>query len=494
MSDYKENNGIEPLPPTEYVDGEGTQALDEVAETALPETQLLEDDTAADVPATQALEDAPATETQASDEADEEKEQENEDEDEGELCLMCGEKPADKSFGEDYDLCADCRKSLIKSPLRFGGFFTVVILFCVGLWGFMFSAGQTGTITAVTDGDKYYSENKLNSAIEAYSQANNIGFKGAKKLIRTAYKSGYLSSINSAVETYFYDATALEEGEKLTFAEKAGKANLNAPWNKDVKQIYVEYNNAMNAYETYYAYLAQYDEQLYYGTIEPKEIPYDDIMKQYKQLKGETQKPSDLAFINYCEYYLNLICEKGSQKQYEALTQVAAAAPEYDWLYLTPLAELNVKLGNYDEALENCEALEKKNAEDVYGEYYRSQIYRMKQDYEAALDIALKMVEEYEVTGFYYAYYEAAINCFLLGDYERAKEYSTVCYEGAYQNLQTVNMHGLICKLTDDEAGYEAVVALLTENNLEISPTVEQFLKGEITAVQMFNERERAFE
>ncbi len=477
MDDYKENNGLEPVENDEVAVGE--EPAQQLAQNAV-EPEEIEADSA------EKNETDDADGISITPQEEEEKEQE--------LCILCEERPADKSFGENYDLCEVCRKSLIKSPLRFSGFLAIVALFCVSIWGFVFTASQLNTLSAVIQGDTYIESNNLNRAIGQYSSAGNIGFKTARKLVDAANKSGYLSSINSAVTTYFYDAAALEEGEKLTFAEKAGKANLNAPWNKKVKTISAEYNSAMNAYEKYYAFLAQYDEQLYYGTITAEEVPYDDILKQYEAAKKEATEPADLAFINYCEYYLAVICQKDAQVQYDALKETARLAPEYDWLYLTPLAELNVRLGNYDEALENCEALEKKNADDLYGEYYRAQINRMQGKYEEALKISEAMIAEYDESGFYYAYYEAAIDCMLLGDYEKAKEYNGVCYSGEYLNEQTANLQALLCKLTKDEAGYEAVVEMLKGYEIEISPTVEQYLSGKITAEEMFNEREVAFE
>lgn len=477
MDDYKENNGLEPV-ENENVSG-GDEPVQETAQNAVES-----DDNMADGNENNEISDADGISITP----------QEEEEKEPELCILCEERPADKSFGENYDLCAVCRKSLIKSPLRFSGFLAVVVLFCVCIWGFVFTSSQLDTVSAVLDGDKYLENNNLNRAVSMYSSGGNIGFKTAKKLVNAANKSGYLSSINSAVSTYFYDASALEEGEKLSFADKAGKSNLNAPWNKKVREIYADYNAAMDAYEKYYAFLSQYDEQLYYGTITAEEVPYDDILKQYEEAKAEATESADLAFINYCEYYLAVICQKGTQAQYDALKETARLAPEYDWLYLTPLAELNIRLGNYEEALENCEALEKKNADDRYGEYFRSQINRMQGKYEDALKMAEDMIADYDESGFYYAYYEAAINCMLLGDYKKAKEYNDISYGGEYLNEQTANLQALLCKLTDDEAGYNQVVEMLAGYEIEISPTVEQYLKGEVTAEEMFNEREVAFE
>lgn len=480
MDDYKENNGLEPVPEEETVSG-GDAPAEETAENNVQPDEIQEE--------TQNEEGILIT---PQDESDEEPATEEE------MCILCGEKPADKSFGENYDLCADCRKSLIKSPMRFSGFLAILVLICVGVWGLIFSANQSSTLMGILEGDDFAADNHLYSAISSYSYSGNIGWKTAKRMIHAYNDSGYLSGINSAVTTYFYDATTLEEGDTLTFAEKIGKTNLNAPWNKDIKKIYTDYNDAMAAYQTYYAYLAEYDEQLYYGSITAEDIPYGEVNDKYEAAKKETESVIDRAFIEYCQYYLAFMCGKDLQTQYSYLSKVAEIAPDYEWLYLTPLTEMNVILGNYDEAFKGCDALEAANADDVYGEYYRAQAYRRQGDYDKALEKIEAMVEDYENTQFYYAYYEAAITAFLMGDYDKAFEYSEICYgggtSGVYCNEQTVNFHALVCKKLGDEAGYKAVIEFLKGYEMEISPTVAQYFNGEITAEEIFNEREAAFE
>lgn len=471
----RESNGLEPVNGESFGDGN-------IPETAEPENTNQPEDIQAEI--TDELDGGiPIT-----------PEENNEETDEGELCILCGENPADKSRGEDYDLCADCRKRLIKSPLRFSGFLAVLSLFCISVWGFMFLIGQSNTLVGVMEGDEYLSSNHLYKAVSSYSSAGNIGWKTAKRMIKAYNDSGYLSGINSAVSTYFYDATALEEGDTLTFAEKAGKSNINAFWNKDVKTISDDYNAAMASYQTYYAYLSTYDEQLYYGEITPEEIPYDEVIAKYEAAKSDATAKNDLAFINYCEYYLAYMCGKDSQTQYNYLNEVKNIAPDYQWLYITPLTELQIAVGEYDAALENCDLIAATNADDVYGEYYKAQIHRMQGDSEKALAKAEELIADYENSGFYYAYYEGAINAFLIGDYDKAFEYSEFCYNGDYLNEQTANFHALVCKKLGDEDGYNAVVEMLKGYEMEISPTIAQYFNGEITAEEMFNEREVAFE
>lgn len=481
MDDYKENNGLEPVPEEEDVSGGDVPAAEETENTIQPE----------EIQETENGEEEGILITPQDDTADEPA-------DEAEMCILCGEKPADKSFGENYDLCADCRKSLIKSPMRFSGFLAILMLFCAGVWGLLFAANQANTLMGVLEGDEYAAENRLYTAISSYSASGNIGWKTAKRMIDAYNKSGYLSGINSTVTTYFYDASSLEEGDTLTFAEKAGKSDLNAFWNKDIKKIYTDYNDAMAAYQEYYAFISGYDEQLYYGSIAAEDIPYDEVNAKYDAAMNDAESVVEKAFIRYCQYYLAYMCGKDTKVQHGYLAEVAEIAPDYGWLYLTPLTEMNVLLGNYEEALAGCEALEAANADDLYGEYYRAQAYRRQGNYTEALEKCEDMIADYDNSQFYYAFYEAAITAFLMGDYDKALEYSDTCYgggtSGVYLNEQTVNFHALVCKKLGDDDGYNAVVEFLKSYEMEISPTVTQYFNGEVTAEEIFNEREVAFE
>ena len=90
MDDYKENNGLEPIPEEEKV--QDTPDVPEMPEDTTPTEEIQEEENTAN-------EDAgiPITEPENNDEPDE-----------PEMCLLCGEKPADKSFGESSAFMRCC--------------------------------------------------------------------------------------------------------------------------------------------------------------------------------------------------------------------------------------------------------------------------------------------------------------------------------------------------------------------------------------------------
>ena len=399
---------------------------------------------------------------------------------------MCGEKPADKSFGEDYDLCADCRKRLVKAPISFASILFFILIIGVCFFGFLLSASQLSTLQAVSDAYDQAGSNHLYSAIKSLSSAGNIGWKTAKKAVSLYNDSGYLSGIASMVDAYFYDASASSD-TKLTWADKVGKGNLNAPWNKKVKKISSDYNVAMDAYEKYYAYFSEYDEQLYYGEIAVKDVPYDDLIKKYETAKQTENESSGLAFISYCEWYLANMCEKGLETELQYMKGVQEAAPDFTWLYLTKLTELQINTGDYEAAEANCKRMLEINADDYYGEYYRAMILRRQGKYDEAIEMMDAVIADYENNGFYYAYYEAGINAFLKNDIKKALSYIKVCYEGEYLNYNTANFYALLNKLDNNEEEYQAALDMISSNQAQLSPTVEKYLKKQITAEEMFN-------
>lgn len=418
---------------------------------------------------------------------------EEEPEDEAELCILCEEKPADKSFGEDYDLCADCRKRLIKSPFRFSGILALLVVICIGVFSTILLTNQTETLVAVVAGDEAYASNNLLTAMQSYAQAGNIGWKTAKKLVKAYDKSGYMSGISNVVDAFFYDATELGEDEAMTYSFKAGKVNINSPWNKDVKAIRDDYDNAMDAYEKYYAFISEYDQKVYYGEISVDEIPYDEVIGKIDAALAEDNTKHGIALANYCKYYIAAMCGEDQQVQQEFINTVEKAAPEYEWLYINTATELAIRSGDYEKAQAYCERINEINAEDVYGTHYQAVIKRYQGDCKGALAITEDLIDHYEDNGFAQAFYEGAIEAFLLGDYEKAEEYAGACYEGEYLNEQTANLYALICKVTGDEEGYKGVVDMLKDYDLEISPTVQEYVDGKLTAEELFNEREVPF-
>lgn len=409
-----------------------------------------------------------------------------------EPCALCGEKPADKSFGPDYDLCADCRKKLIRTPVKFSGLITfIVMLALVLVGGYLSVLGQAGTYANVADAMQASQDKKCYSVINSLQQTSGMGWKSASLLVKACDLSGYMSPLQDVIGTYFYDKNASEDVTPLTWEDKVGKSDLNAPWNKEVREIYDSYKEISAAYEKYYKIFSEYDEKLYYSEITASDVPYDDIYAQLEAERTKTEDKAELSMIGYMENYIANMCDRSEEEQIAALEICRDETPEYTWLYLNNLTETYILAGEYDKAEECCKQIEERNAEDKFDEFYRAKIANGKKDYDKAIELLEGIIKDYEDNGFYYAFYEAAVNYALKGDLEKAKEYLTRCViQQEDVTYNSVNLYALVCKELKDNDGYKAAESLLNQNYYEISPTLDKYFKGKLTLEEIFSQKQ----
>ena len=380
MDDFKESNGLEP----------------EVQDDNINESPVVPEAPENNEPAEEIQAEENTVSTDAGDEGGIPITEPESDTDtaEPEMCILCEEKPADKSFGEHYDLCADCRQSLIKSPIRFKGFLALVTMLVLSVWGMMFLGSQLTTLEAIEQGYTYIEENKPESALESIASQSNIGWKTASKVAELCYEMGSVDDVSYLVDMFFYDETAVEEGKELTWADKVGKSDLNAPWNKDLKAIYsfvLEINDYANTHsELFYKYY----EQLYYGEITEKEIPYDELIKQYGEKLNAAESNLEKGMINYYMLALSSICGKDAETQLKYCSAVAENAPECTWLYQDNLITLYIQTGDYAKADEYIAKLRETNPESVYADRYEAISLRYQGKYEEAKQFALSKFEK----------------------------------------------------------------------------------------------------
>lgn len=415
-----------------------------------------------------------------------------------ELCILCEKNAPDKSYGEDYDLCAECRQNLIRSRFRFKGILALIaVLGCV-MWSCTFLANQGTTIQAINEGYKHLKESNLNSALQSFGTVSAMGWKTARNLIDVCIKLGSVDDANYLLTTYFYDEAALDENgqpQVLEWTDKIGKADINAPWNKGVKEKY-DFINRINGYANEYSELFyQYYEKLYYGEIKPEDIPYDDLIKQYDEMEAKAETDEGRGIINYYKLALSSICNKDAEIQYGYCVKLAELIPECKWMYEENLVMLSVRMGKYDEATAMIAEMRATNPENVYANLYEGLIYRHKGKYDEAMKIFETIIADIENNGLYDAYYEALVCQFMAGNYEKAYEYAAQLFDGQqYLTYEIIYFYAMLSEQLGIEGGYEAAADLLETNNEKLSPTVDKYIKGEITAEQLFKNGEVVFE
>lgn len=415
-----------------------------------------------------------------------------------ELCILCEKNAPDKSYGEDYDLCAECRQNLIRSRFRFKGILALIaVLGCV-MWSCTFLANQGTNIQAINEGYKHLKESNLNSALQSFGTVSAMGWKTARNLVDVCIKLGSVDDANYLLTTYFYDEAALDENgqpQVLEWTDKIGKADINAPWNKGVKEKY-DFINRINGYANEYSELFyQYYEKLYYGEIKPEDIPYDDLIKQYDEMEAKAETDEETGIINYYKLALSSVCNKDAEIQYSYCVKLAELIPECRWMYEENLVMLSVRMGKYDEATAMIADMRATNPENVFADLYEGLIYRHKGKYDEAMKNFEAIIADIENNGLYEAYYEALVCQFMAGNYEKAYEYAAQLFDGQqYLTYEIIYFYAMLSEQLGIEGGYEAAADLLATNNEKLSPTVDKYIKGEITAEQLFKNGEVVFE
>ncbi len=419
--------------------------------------------------------------------------------DENELCILCEKNAPDKSFGEDYDLCTECRRRLIRSRFRFKGVLALIAVISCALWGFMFLSNQGANIETMNEGYKYLDEKKPNEALSRFGSVYNMGWKTARKLIDVCFNLGSIDDVNYLISNYFYDDTAVvtnENGtvEKLQWKDKAGQSNVNAPWNKEVKKMY----DFITSIDTYASacndVLYPYTSKLSNGTIKVEEIPYDELIKKYDEMEAKATTNAEKGVINYYKVAASSVCEKDTKVQYEYCLKIAEYLPECTWMYLDNLVVLSIRSGYYEDADKHIKTIIEINGESDYTDLYYSLNLRYQGKYDEAM-VYLEKIMANPSSELSDVYYEALLCQFLSGNYEKAYEYASLCFNDEYYlTVETINFYALLSKKLGMDTGYDAAANFLSQAEMKLSPTVDKYLNGEITNEQLFRNGEVVFE
>ena len=84
---------------------------------------------------------------------------------------------------------------------------------------------------------------------------------------------------------------------------------------------------------------------------------------------------------------------------------------------------------------------------------------------------------------------------YMAGNYEKAYEYASLCFNDEYYlTYETIYFYAMLSEQLGMKGGYQAAVDLLATNKETLSPTVDKYLNGEITAEQLFKNGEVVFE
>lgn len=468
MDDFKENNGIQPVdePDNTPDSPENTNPPEDIQANEDPGIAITEPDTA-----------------------------EGESVPEEEMCILCGEKPVDKSQSQSSDLCSDCRNMFMRTPLRFKGFLAVITLIALSVTGILMLYPNISTITTVSDFYMDVEQGNYSEALSKISQSDvtTIGWKTAGMIAEFCYNIDLPDDLTYLTEQFFYDNDTAEDA--LTWSDKVGKSNLNAPWNKELKEKY-NYVIELDAIaDEQSAIFSEYYDKLYYGQITEKDIPYDELIKQYEDKLATATTNEEKGLINYYMLALSSICGKDTETQLNYCEQIVEFIPNCRWVYLDNIVTLSIQAGKYDQAREYIDVLSKSNPDNAnYAKRYNAMLMRYEGKYDEAMAEIEAIIDDIATNGIYEAYYDALICQLLAGDYESAYSYAKDCFEQQnYLTVESINLYAILSKKLDQK-GYDDAVAFLEQYDMKISPTAEKCINGEITIEQLFKNGEVVFE
>lgn len=406
---------------------------------------------------------------------------------EEELCKCCGEQRRDKSFGENYEYCRSCREAMRRYPLSIPGVITLAAIVFVAVVSVFSFASDFVMYNTVREGDKYLAENKVYSALDSYEGAisafedkdilaQKLHLKSIKIIYNTMPDGVYsmsdivkktgvaLTSFEAQLPIYRQYADIYEEAQVLYGTMQAFYTLIN-------NQKYAEYD---------FENEKQYQEMMTeIGSIIDEQVTVISIDKKNSQLV-----PSSEAMVRFCQYMF-AYSNGHYDDSYQYMNKVYELKPEYLWLYAYELGLAELQIGNVDKAQALADALYNSNAElpDAYA--LKSTISRLRGNNKKAvkwaedgLAVSENSTELYRVK---------AMALIANGDYEEAKKAVDTAMESDGYGLLYMTAIVIENELGNDDKVKE-LKETLKENNVELSEKIKKYLKGEISAQEMFTE------
>ncbi len=402
-----------------------------------------------------------------------------------ELCKCCGEQRRDKNYGENYEYCIACREAMRRYPLSVPGIITLAAMVFIAVVSVFSFAADYNIYNTVRQGDKYLSENKLYSALDSYEGAisafndenvlaENLYYKNIKILYHSMPDGIYaMSNITSKIETVLSDIES-----------KIPLYSSYVDMHKEVQVLYGTLNEfyAMLNDEKYAEYDFKDEEQYKetmteIGSIIDKQVTVTSLDKKTSELV-----PASEVIVRYCQYMF-AYANGHYADSYQYMNKVSELEPSYLWLYAYELGMAELQKGNKEKAQFLADALYESNSELPDAFALQSIICRLSGNIDSAIEWAEKGIEVssentelYRIKAMAYA---------ADGDFESAKKIIDEVLETDNYGMLTMT-----AMVVENELGNKDRVKelkdIMKENNVEISEKTQKYLKGKVSAQDMF--------
>ncbi len=404
-----------------------------------------------------------------------------------ELCACCGERRRDKSFGENYEYCAECRENMKKYPISWQGVATAVVMIGIAIFSIITFAGDFKAYDYGYKAEKYLKETKLTSAINSYDSCvtlfkeNEVNaqkmYFDCAKLVFNTMDSGMNSMqfVNLLIE----DCVTPEQSRNLLYGS--------------IMDVYYENKLLLGTMNEFYS-ITEKEEYAEYDA-EDEEM-YEKIMADIEgiaskeiavvSLDGKTTEmmPASEAIVRFCQY----IFAYSSNKYDESIAymrMVRELKPEYYWLYGYELGMAELQNGNAEDARGLAKEMMAQNRENPNAYLLHSAVDRMTGKYENAVswtEDGLKAAPESHELYRYKAMAHVA-----LGQYNDAEDAISKALDLKQYTLGYMTAIVIENELGNTEA-VEEMKSTLEEDEVELTEKMNNYLKGKITAKQMFTE------
>lgn len=406
---------------------------------------------------------------------------------EEELCQCCGEQRRDKSFGENYEYCKDCREAMRRYPLSIPSIIILAaVVFAAVVSVFSFAA-DFDIYNTVRQGDEYIAQNKLYSAFDSYDGAisafededvvaKKLYLKTAKILYHTMPDGVYsMSDVSERIET----ALSQLEAQLPIYSDYVALHREAQVLYNTMYEIYALINS-----EEYAGYDLTNDEQYEelmteIGSVIDKEITVTSIDGKSSEIVASSE-----AMVRFCQYMFAYSNGK-YEDSYQYMNAVYELEPSYLWLYAYELGIVELQKGDMEKAQFFADALYESNVElpDAYA--LQSSVARMSGNQKKAIEWADKGIEAIPDNAELYRI--KAMAYIAKGDFETAKEITDKALE-----LEEYGLLYMVALVVENELGNEDRVeelkSSLDNQGIELSEKMENYFKGKITAQQMFTE------
>ncbi|MEI6577838.1 MAG: hypothetical protein WCN92_00060 [Eubacteriales bacterium] len=437
---------------------------------------------------------------------------------EDEACICCGQKRKDTSVSEDYEFCADCRKEMLKAPLKWKGFVAAISMIIIAGVAVVVAAFTAAVAMPVTEAEGYVAENRLNQALSSYAAADTAATDLNTQLKVTNF---FTAGTKTFVKNMLVTAKAsspLAVGETLSTVVK-DVASYKNPWLSELKQYSDTYTLFKNTQAAVEPIVSKYQ------SAKPATVPYDDLIAKLEALKtGKDAKKYAAYFIEYYKTYVAVLANKGPAAELEHMLEVKRLAPEAAWLYSYYLADCYKRLGKYDDmikvcneiiatnvnsvevyslkaraycaqkqftkALAVCDEMDLNNAKTAASYALRAEIYRRMDDIKKAESICADGIKNSE--GSTELYRQQAIVFLLKGAKYKKAAYDAVynAYNSASANqdttLELMDTIALCASIAGEKEMFTQTVSSLQQNGYSLADSVAKYIKGTMTLKEIF--------